>query len=166
MIIVQFVPLRFVHFSCFLPRRILFRISGDGEAWERVILDDFQFLWVWRSYVHSLGRSLVRSRFSSSERELWIFRSILSDRTYVASIPSSSEAHTTATPVTRNRVFPIRLSRLPRCTEISRSKETRSRTLTSASWISSDYHIFRWGCFLLVHRVWIFLCTRRHVFFW
>jgi len=116
-----------------------------------------------RTFIHSAVPSFVRD--FPLARELWIFRSILSDRTYVASIPSSSEAHTTATPVTRNRVFPIRLSRLPRCTEISRSKETRSRTLTSASWISSDYHIFRWGCFLLVHSVWIFLCTRRHVFF-
>lgn len=158
MIIAQFVSLRFVHSSCFLANTFANTLQNTWrwEARERVALDDFQFLpslKLVRSFVRLLARSFA---IFPRARELWIFRStFLSARTYAASIPSSSEVHSAATPVTRNREFSRYV--FHRALRGNQPKETRSRTLTSVSWILFDYRIFRWGCFLLARSV----CTRK-----
>jgi len=89
----------------FLPRWILSRILQDEGGSVRVCR-------TWRfsispepevhTFIHSSAHSFARD-FSRTRK---LFRStFLSARTYAASIPSSSEAHSTATPVTCNREF-------------------------------------------------------------
>lgn len=158
----QFASLHFAHtFQLFLPRRIrsrilFFRVRGDGRRESVSHLTIFNFSRAWSSYVHSLARpptcSLARSfaRNFPRAREALNFSFHL-ERSHIRGFhPLEQRGPFNCYPCySQSRVFPIRIPRLPRCTETSRSKETGSRTLTSASWISFDYRIFRWGIFFI-----------------
>lgn len=115
----QFVPLRFVHSSCFCRGEYAREYSSGyaalgergGRVREHVALDDFQFLPSFTSsYVHSFVRSLARSRFSPSERAL-NFSFHLLERSHIRGFhPLERRGPFNCYPCySHSRVFPIRL---------------------------------------------------------
>lgn len=156
-ILAQFVLLRLVHSSCFCRDEYAHEYSSGCAAMRDASVSHltiFNFSRARSSYVHSPAH--LRASDFPRARELWIFRStFLSARTY-AGLPSPRAARLI-------QLLPLLLAiasflDTSSTAETSRLKETRSRTLTSASWILFDYHIFQffitiacsiyaWGCF-------------------
>lgn len=113
-IIAQFVPLRFVHSSCFCrgeyPREYSSGYATMREgARERVALDDFQFLPSLK-FIRSFARPLARSRFSPNEKAL-NFSFHLLERSHIRGFhPLEQRGPFNRYPCySQSRVFPIRL---------------------------------------------------------